>query len=238
MTNLDLTKKEIISLIKEGWRCDDYDKLCPVASHKGKTFHLLEIPSEEKYEELAKDETFSGREGNAIILHIGQITARLCPEQNTKHLLIIPPGRFVFFMTEEAVNMPLDCDGTLFMNPATSNKGLLFFTLGHVDPGFRGHLTATLLNTTSRPIPLKRHEGVLYLVLSRLVSPSKPHDQFHEHPRIEMDQAMRDLSYNLNPGFALTTQDFATKDDLRELKWFVGVGFTVLGLVVALLKLL
>ncbi len=63
---------------------------------------------------------------------------------------LISPGRFVFFMTRETVDVPLDVEASLFMNPKISNLGLLFFTLGHVDPGFRGHLTATLLNMTDR----------------------------------------------------------------------------------------
>jgi len=239
----NLVKKEIEDLIINGWKCDDHKGLCSVASHKGMTFRLIEDPgSNLKPEDFAKDENFSGREGNALVLHIGEINARICPDQITKKRLVIPPGRFVFFMTKEIVNMPLDCDGTLFMNPTTSNKGLLFFTLGHIDPGFRGHLTATLLNTTSRLIPLERHEGVLYLVLSRLESPSKPHSEFHERPRLNIDQAMMDLSYNMNPGFALTTQDFATKkdlDSLRNMLLTIMFGlFGVLATVISLLRLL
>ena len=36
----DLTKKEIKSLIIEGWKCDDYKGVCGVASHKGVVNHL------------------------------------------------------------------------------------------------------------------------------------------------------------------------------------------------------
>lgn len=239
----NLAKQEIKDLILKGWKCDDYGDLCPVSSHKGTTFRLVEDPSGNlKPEDLAKDENFSGREGNSLILHIGEINAKICPDQITKKRFVIPSGRFVFFMTQEMINMPLDCDGTLFMNPTTSNKGVHFFTLGHIDPGFRGYLTATLLNTTSRPIPLKRHEGVLYLVTSRLESPSKPHCEFHERPQLEIGQAMRDLSYNVNPGFVLTTQDFASKkdlDSLRNLLLTIMFGlFGVLGIVIALLRLL
>jgi len=239
----NLSKKEINDLIIKGWKCEDYGDLCPLPSHKSKTFRLIEDPSGDlTAEDLAKDESFSGREGNAVILRIGEISARLSPYEKTEKQLIIPPGRFIFFMTKEKINMPLDCDGTLFMNPSTSNRGVHFFTLGHVDPGFRGHLTATLLNTTSRRIPLKRHEGVLYLIVSRLESPSKPHSEFHENPQVEIGQAMKDLSFNMNPGFVLTTKDFATKKDLDSLRniliTIISVSFTVLGLIIALLKLL
>jgi hypothetical protein len=127
------------------------------------------------------------------------------------------------------------------MNPTTSNRGLLFFTLGHVDPGFSGHLTATLLNTTSREIPLKRNEGVLYLVVSKLVAPSKPHVVYHEKPLLDIDQAMRDLSYNMQPGFVLTNQDFATKKDLESTRNLLiavlGVSLAAISVTIALIRL-
>jgi deoxycytidine triphosphate deaminase len=238
----NLTKDQIKSLITDGWKCNSYGSLCSLPSHKNKTFRLIENPDQAlQPEECAKDENFSGREGNAIILHIGEVNADIDPSMVTEERIVIPAGHFVFFLTQEIVNMPLDCDGTLTMNPGTSNRGLLFFTLGHVDPGFSGHLTATLLNTTSRDIPLKRGEGVLYLVISKLEAPSKPHAQYHEFPQTDIDQAMRDLSYNMQPGFALTTRDFATKKDLESTRNLfiavMGISLTVIGIIIALLTL-
>ena len=228
----DLNKEQIQKLILEGWKCDDFKGLCTIASHKGQTHQLVTGPSQ-KPKDLAKDENFSG---NAYILHIGEVSAKLSPSQKTQDELIIPPGRFLFFMTQERVQIPLDLDGSLFMNPGSSNRGLLFFTLGHVDPGFDGHLTATLLNTTSRPIPLKRHAGILYLVLSRLEKPSKPHPDFHEHPQLSIDQAVEDLSYNLNPGFALTSANFAKKQDLESLRnWLLSTMIAMFGIIIGVI---
>jgi deoxycytidine triphosphate deaminase len=218
----------------KGWKCDDFKGLCKILEHKGQVNRLVSDPTGSlKPEDLAKEENFSG---NAYILHIGEVCAKLHSRQKTEQELIIPPGRFLFFMTRERVQIPLDIDGCLFMNPSSSNKGLLFFTLGHVDPGFDGHLTATLLNTTSRPIPLKRHEGILYLVLSRLEAPSKPHPYYHEHPQLSIDQAVRDLSYNLNPGFALTSANFARKEDLESLRnWIISAVIALFGIIVGVI---
>lgn len=228
----DLNKEQIQKLILEGWKCDDFKGLCTVASHKGQKHRLVTHPKL-RAEDLAKDENFSG---NAYVLHIGEVSAKLRPSQKTQDELIIPPGRFLFFMTEERVQIPLDLDGSLFMNPGTSNKGILFFTLGHVDPGFDGHLTATLLNTTSRSIPLKRHEGILYLVMSRLEKPSSPHPSYHEHPQLSIDQAVRDLSYNLNPGFALTSADFAKKQDVDSLRnWLLSTMIAMFGIMIGVI---
>lgn len=96
MTNL--TKSEIKNLIVNGWKCSSFGNLCSVKSHKDKTFRLIENPDGDlKPEECAKDEYFSGREGNAIILHIGEVNAAIEPSKVTDEKLIIPAGRFVFF---------------------------------------------------------------------------------------------------------------------------------------------
>lgn len=125
----------------------------------------------------AKDGNFSGGEGNAVILHIGEISARLSPYEKTEKQLIIPPGRFMFFMTKEMINMPLNCDGTLFMSPSTSNKGVHFFTLGHVDPGFRMHSCSA--------------HAPAYLFFNRLLTTIRVKTNL-----------LKNLSYSLKPVFA------------------------------------
>ena len=211
----DLTREEMKSLIIEGWKCDNYGGICKIPSHKGIVNHLVyDRTGKVALEQIASEKNF---DGNAVILHIGEVIGKLGPSESTEETLVIPPGRFIFFMTRECINMPFDVDGSLFMNPRISNLGLHFFTLGHVDPGFHGHLTATLLNMTNQPIKLNRNEGCLYFVLAKTNKVAKPHPKFHEKPQFKIEEAQRNLSFNLNPGFALTSADFATKDELE--KW-------------------
>jgi len=211
----DLTREEIRSLIIEGWKCDNYKGICKIPSHKGVVNHLVYDPAGKvTFKEIASEKNF---DGNAVILHIGEVIGKLGPSELTEKTLVIPPGRFIFFMTRECINMPFDVDGSLFMNPRISNLGLHFFTLGHVDSGFHGHLTATLLNMTNQPIKLNRYEGCLYFVLAKTSKVAEPHPKFHEKPQLKIEEAQKNLSFNLNPGFALTSADFATKDDLD--KW-------------------
>lgn len=211
----DLTKEETKSLIIQGWKCDDYKEICEIPSHKGVVNHLIyDRTGKVTLQEIADDKNF---DGNAVILHIGKIIGKLSSGELTKETLVIPPGKFIFFMTRECINMPFDIDGSLFMNPRVSNLGLHFFTLGHVDPGFHGHLTATLLNMTNQPIKLNRYAGCLYFVLAKTNKVAEPHPKFHHKPQFSIELAQQNLSFNLNPGFALTSADFATKDDLE--KW-------------------
>lgn len=140
--------------------------------------------------------------------------------------------------------MPFDIDGSLFMNPRFSNLGLHFFTLGHVDPGFHGHLTATLLNMTNQPIKIGRHEGCLYFVVGKTNKIEEKYSKFHEKPQFSIADAQKNLSFNMNPGFALTSADFATKHDVDSTREYVdkwrdlllviifgvfGVGFGIIG---------
>jgi deoxycytidine triphosphate deaminase len=238
----DLTKEEIRSLITAGWSCDDYKGICKIQSHKGVKNSIVYDPTGKiPANQIADDKNF---EGNAAILHIGQVVGKLTQDELTEDAMIVPPGKFVFFMTKECVNMPFDIDGSLFMNPRISNLGLHFFTLGHIDPGFHGHLTATLLNMTSQPIKLKRHEGCLYFVLAKTHKIEEPHQRFHEKPQFTIEEAQKNLSFNLNPGFALTSADFATKDDLDKWRNMLlvilfgvfGIGFsTIIGVILWLL---
>ena len=231
----DLTREEIRSLIIEGWKCDDYKGVCKIPSHKGAVNHLVyDRTGLATFDEIANEKNF---DGNAVILHIGEVIGKLCLPQITEETLVIPPGKFIFFITRECINMPFDVDGSLFMNPRISNLGLHFFTLGHVDPGFHGHLTATLLNMTNQLIRLNRYEGCLYFVLAKTSKVAEPHPRFHEKPQFKIEEAQKNLSFNLNPGFALTSADFATKNDLE--KWrtiIIAIVFGMFGLLIAVLS--
>jgi len=171
-------------------------------------------------------------EGNAVVLHVGDYRGKVRVSGDN---LIIPPGRFLFFITQEIVDLPFDIDGSLFMNPRISNLGLQFFTLGHVDSGFHGFLTATILNTTDREIILDRHEGILYFVLSRMDGSMAPNfkSDFHSMPQDNIQKAQANLSYNTKTAFALTSESFVTR---KELVGYVLFLLTLFGTVFAILQ--
>jgi dUTPase len=191
--------------------------------HAGMTHKLIYYPDEPELSRVY----FAG---NAVVLHIGELAGEF--EIAGQDVIALPPGKFIFCLTREAVNLPFDINGTLFQNPKISNLGLLFFTLGHVDAGFHGHLTCTFLNTTDKTIKLKRHQDVLYLVLSRVEKSHYPRfaRDFHREPQLDMSSAQRNL--NLAPAFAFTKADFATRSELY--KW-VGIILAVFGTVVGTL---
>lgn len=217
-----LTPETIIELSTKGWKCDDYKNLCPIKEHKGKVNKLVYYPDDD----LAEIEFL----GNSLVMHIGEIYSKIDKESDKK--IVIPPGKFIFFLTKEAVNMPMDIDGTLFMNPSYSNMGLLFFTLGHVDPGFHGYLTGAILNMTHKPILVDRHVGCLFLIFYKLEKPTKPIKKFHRYPQLSLSEARINQGFSLDPGFALTKSDFVTR---KELFTWIGIMIAIITIMAILL---
>ena len=224
----DLTVDSVGQLVNPGWKCDQFPGLCTVPQLHVNTGHVHHIV----YDPATPNRTCDEFEGNALVLHIGDYRDRIREHGNN---LIIPPGGFLFFITQEIVDLPFDVDGNLFMNPRISNLGLQFFTLGHVDPGFHGYLTATILNTTDRKVILDRHDGILYFVLSRMEKPMAPHfkSDFHSKPQDTIQKAQANLSYNTATAFALTSETFVTR---RELYGYVILLLTLFGTIFAILQ--
>lgn len=235
-----LSANEVDTLIDDGWDCSNYPVECESDDHDD-GLHLIE--SERDKVELS---------GNAVRLHVGEVFSpdehhsnsvlslfsgtlndfnarRPSDEEDrnplTKGAIQIPPGKFVYFITEEIVNLPFDVCGHLFMNPKISNKGLLFFTTGHVAPGWTDHLTGTLVNMTDQNVYLSRSEPVLYLTLFKTgsreaceeddIDPFSCHNT-HENPPRSIGETLEGELVHPDPGFARTTQ-FVTKQDLYQV---------------------
>jgi deoxycytidine triphosphate deaminase len=208
----------IKELCSAGWKCNDFSNLCKIKEHKGKTNKLVYYPNDINKEIEIR--------GNSVVIHIGDIFSEL--ETQNEDKIIIPPGKFIFFTTKEVVNMPMDIDGNLYMNPTYSNMGLLFFTLGHVDPGYHGILQGGILNMTSESKIINRNADCLYLSFNRLEKPNKPYMKYHRTPRLELDEVQKNLIYSSSPGFALTKSDFVTRSELHT--WLTILAAIIFGL--------
>jgi len=223
----DLAPDEIEQINRSGWSCDNYPGICKVEGHINQVHQLIYDPNHPSPKLTLEFE------GNAIALHIGELAGDF---EIQGDMVVFPPRKFVFLLTKEAVNLPFDIDGTLFQKPTISNLGLLFYTLGHVDPGFHGRLTCTFLNTTRDPVRLKKSEDVLYLVLSRTEKPHYPRfgKDFHREPQIKMEEARR--NQNLYPAFVFTKSSFVTRNELYAwLGVLVATMMTILAISTSLL---
>jgi len=84
------------------------------------------------------------------------------PKGNTKIKLeegeqfSIPPGQFIFLLTEEIVNIPKDVIAFISCKTTYKFKGLINVSGFHVDPGYKGRLVFSLYNAGPKEIPLSR----------------------------------------------------------------------------------
>lgn len=80
----------------------------------------------------------------------------------------VPPGGVVALFTREILDLPDDIAGTAFPINAMSSKGLLVLNPGHIDPGFRGHLTVKALNLRKSEMLLRFDEPIFTVIFERL----------------------------------------------------------------------
>lgn len=220
--------------LTKGWTCTHPE-------HDGQEHQLVFVDKEkEEPYDLSQNDR---RSGNALKLTIGEV---MIPSQGRNNILpfssgekespmvppeqkIIPiePGQFVYFVTEEKFRIPPYIDAELFMNPAIANRGLLFFTLGHIAPGFSGALTGTLLNMTDDTIYMKRSERLLYLMFSwavddpgtdlRALKEKEFNEEYYHYTHTNaadtFEEARQLTTDHPEPGFALTSDNFLTREE-------------------------
>jgi deoxycytidine triphosphate deaminase len=84
------------------------------------------------------------------------------------------PGHSVVVSTYERINLPASLGGIAFPPSKLSSSGILVANLGHIDPGFAGHLRFTIINMGGSDFPLERGTvAVGTLLLFRLDSRSR-----------------------------------------------------------------
>jgi dCTP deaminase len=83
----------------------------------------------------------------------------------------LPPGHTAIVDTREKLSLPLDIAAIGFPPSHVSSKGILMTNPGHIDPGYTGHLTFTVINMGREPYPLKSGEVVVTILLFKLSSP-------------------------------------------------------------------
>ena len=111
----------------------------------------------------------------SIDLHIGKI---FVPEiERDRRGGIINPktdyhtlnsGETAFIETAEKLNVPSDIAGFGFPPASTAVKGLLMTNPGHIDPGFIGNLTFTLINMGREPFTIRRGDIIFTTLWMKL----------------------------------------------------------------------
>lgn len=94
--------------------------------------------------------------------------SQMFKKESGQHGVKVPPGGVVALFTRETLDLPADIAGTAFPINAMSSRGLLVLNPGHVDPGFRGHLTVKALNLRKSELLLRFDEPIFTVLFEKL----------------------------------------------------------------------
>jgi dCTP deaminase len=83
----------------------------------------------------------------------------------------IPPGQFAWILTEEIVTVPTNALAFISIRARIKWKGLINISGFHVDGGFSGRLTYSVLNAGPTPIHLRRGDPTFLIWYANLDRP-------------------------------------------------------------------
>lgn len=97
--------------------------------------------------------------------------------------LALEQGHTAFVVTKEELDIPNDVAAIGFPPSSVSRDGLLMTNPGHVDPGYKGHMSFTVINMARKPYELQVGARIVTLIfMSMNRSASVPFDQLHPIP--------------------------------------------------------
>jgi dCTP deaminase len=101
--------------------------------------------------------------------------------KNPKTSHSLEAGHTAVIYTRETINLSNDLGAIGFPPTDISDNGILMTNPGHVDPGYEGGLSFTVINMGREPFPLQRGNLIVTLVFFKLDAPSSC-DYSERHP--------------------------------------------------------
>lgn len=86
---------------------------------------------------------------------------------------VLAPGHTAVITTLEEFNFPDEIGAIGFPPNAVSSQGILMTNPGHVDPGYKGNMSFTVINMGSKPYTLQKKEKIVTLLLFKLDAPAE-----------------------------------------------------------------
>jgi deoxycytidine triphosphate deaminase len=162
---------------------------------------------------------------DSVDLKIGVVVARgkkmLDSAQRTWDL---SPGEMAVIITKELLNVPDNMAGEVGPMARILSEGLLVLAASHVDPGYRGPLTARVINLLDTPYTLKFDERVLTLRFYKLESDTDRSYTDNKTYEERVEEAVKESRKTFNR-VLFPEEDLVFKKDLNReaivhaLKW-------------------
>ena len=149
---------------------------------------------------------------SSVDLHVGAVYA---PPEDREPLGAAPvplgeytlhPGQTAVVTTLEVMNLPSDIAAFGFPPTALSGRAILMTNPGHVDPGYQGHLSFTLINMGREPFTVSAGRGgvgptpVVTLLFVKLSEPVEQDYHQRRNPGTETAQTPRTIGANVSSG--------------------------------------
>src|SRR5262249_33136776 len=88
------------------------------------------------------------KDSKGILHEVGYRPDLPLAEQPTVQL---QPGQMIWVISQEELNIPIDCCATVFPKNHLAMSGVFAFNVGHVDPGYRGPIIIRIISLRATP---------------------------------------------------------------------------------------
>ena len=144
----------------------------------------------------------------------------------------IKSGETAMVQAKEVVTLPSDIAGIGFPPSSIAVKGLLMTNPGHIDPGFRGYLSFTLINMSKKDFIISQGDAIFTILFFKLNS------------NVDANLAVRNSPRSVCGGVRQDNLDLLTKDfmglkglAIKQVLKYTGIGAAVLSAVAFLLSI-
>jgi dCTP deaminase len=147
----------------------------------------------------------------------------------------LPAGHTAVVETKEVVHLPSTIGAIGFPPSRVSAQGLLTTNPGHVDPGYEGRLSLTVVNMGRRPYPLEPGDPILTMLFFKLTAaPAADYQQRNGGgPRLDVLKLQR--VSGLSGDFLQVAEraaEIAGDEERRARRWTVGLTLVVAAITV------
>jgi deoxycytidine triphosphate deaminase len=115
----------------------------------------------------------------SLDLRIGKIFVppkeepKVCDRVDERVEYVLEPGQAIVVETAESVNFPSNIAAFGFPPTSISNRAILMTNPGHIDPGFKGKLSFTLINMGREVFLIKKGMPIVTLLVIKLGNSAK-----------------------------------------------------------------
>lgn len=155
----------------------------------------------------------------------------------------IGAGDLSIIVSEETITLDNQHVGRFGLRSKWARKGLVATTGPQIDPGFNGNLKVGITNLTNKKISLSHLDHFLTMEIHKL---SQPANKTYTGPYqnqtslgpddldVVLDREVMSLSEIHQTLRSLSVNVSSLEKSVSSMRWFIGLGITIIGIIVAL----